>query len=117
MNLSMKSAGLSLLLILSFILCQGQPTNWVRQVKGSRESIAWKVLPDNSDFIYVAGTFTDSASFSPDINLYSEKNTAFLAKYDLEGNIIWVKALEGPGRSDGISIAIDTAGFIFFLGG
>src|SRR5688572_21353495 len=117
MKLNTKSAGLSVVLMVSFILCQGQPTNWVRQIKGSRESMAWKVLADNSGYVYVTGSYTDSASFSPDINLYSEKNTSFLAKYDLEGNIVWVKSFTGPGRNGGGSIAIDNAGFIYLLGG
>ncbi len=99
------------------MLCQGQATNWVRQIKDSKESFTFKVLSDDANFIYVTGIYEDSAFFSPGNILYSSQKASFLAKYDLLGNIIWVKSVAGPGRNYGTSIAIDNAGFIYLLGG
>lgn len=116
MKLNTKSTGLSFALLLSVMLCQGQATNWVRQIKSSKESFAFKVLADDADFIYVTGRYEDSISLSPDNILYSELTASFLAKYDLQGNVIWAKSVTGPGRNSGASIAVDSEGFIYLLG-
>ncbi len=70
---------------------------WIRQAGGPVHDEAISITLD-SNFIYVAGFFNFEATFE-DIRLETEHTYGiFLAKYDIDGNLIWVH-YEGPGGS------------------
>ncbi len=51
---------------------------------------------DNSGNIYVAGTFSGTVDFDPSLqsyNLSSNAQDVFFAKYDANGNFVWVKKM------------------------
>lgn len=67
---------------------------WVRQFGTSRHDFGNGVAVDTWGNIYVSG-FTQGGTFPGQVNLGGED--AFLAKYDSNGNQIWIRVWNGPG--------------------
>ena len=65
---------------------------WAKKAGGNGEDKGLSVSLDKTGNIYVAGSFTQSASFSGNTITNSGKNSAFLAKYNSNGSIQWAKA-------------------------
>lgn len=71
------------------------------------------LICDNNGNFYVTGTFTHTAIFDSTIKLTKTPGSgyifeSFLAKYDANGNVLWVRKLHGP--AIGISyVTIDNA--------
>ena len=62
--------------------------------------------------IYMAGNINGTVDFDPanvrgDDTLTSDGQDGFVAKWDLNGNFLWVRALGGPGSQAGKAIATD----------
>lgn len=77
------------------------------------------VAPDGS--IYATGTFSGNATFdggtNPDILLIAFGDfDAFLAKYDSNGNVQWVRQAGGVDQDRGHHLAVDTEGSIYLAG-
>ncbi|MGB4845809.1 MAG: hypothetical protein WBP16_15195, partial [Ferruginibacter sp.] len=76
---------------------------------------------DNTDHIYIAGQFDGRADFDIGINtaiLSSpiDDEDIFIAKYDLDFNIVWVKQIGGPSFQKVFSMDIDAAHNIYTTG-
>nr|MBA2582829.1 SBBP repeat-containing protein [Bacteroidota bacterium] len=73
----------------------------------------------SKDAVYVTGYIRDTALFNNDgaIKAISAgKKDAFIAKYDLSGNLIWLKRGGGPNDDEGSGITVDAEGFIYVTG-
>lgn len=75
---------------------------------------------DNANNIYVTGTFGDTANFDLQGGTYDVVSTgsqdAFVAKYNANGVLQWVKSYGGSGNDAGTGIEVDNAGNIFASG-
>ncbi|MFN1219011.1 SBBP repeat-containing protein [Chryseobacterium kwangjuense] len=75
---------------------------------------------DSMDHVYVTGSFRGTIDFdiTPGIlNLTSEAfDSAFIIKLDKNANMIWGKATQGAGVSEGTSIAVDSNFNVFVTG-
>ena len=90
---------------------------WAKQLggagdkNGSGTSIA--IDPTSGD-IYATGYFEGTADFDPGkgiVDLTSEGlRDIFISKLDRKGNLLWAKAMGGPGLDVGGSIAVDPSG-------
>ncbi|HYE96646.1 MAG TPA: hypothetical protein VD962_10585, partial [Rubricoccaceae bacterium] len=77
---------------------------------------------DGDGNVFVAGYFTGVATFdggdNPDTTLTTRSDfDAFLAKYDPNGNLLWVRQGGGVGQDTGRGIALDDEGNAYFGGG
>ncbi|HYV95326.1 MAG TPA: T9SS type A sorting domain-containing protein [Chitinophagales bacterium] len=96
---------------------------WAKRSGGARPFInstmdnGYAVATTIQGNVYVAGSFTDTATFGLDtlVNLGSG-NDVFIAKYDGDGNIIWVKQAGGVIDDEGRCLAVDEEGNVY-LGG
>jgi len=90
---------------------------WVKQAGGTDEDQGFSVATDGIGNILVTGRFRGQADFDS-TQKYSAGNSAdiFIAKYDLNGNLVWVKQAGGMGHDEGLGIAADAQGNSFVTG-
>jgi len=91
---------------------------WVKSAGSINNSAnARSVATDVSGNAYITGFFSRTATFE-DITLTSNDTypDVFVAKYNHEGNIVWVKQAGGPEIDHGNSITVNAAGTITISG-
>jgi len=74
------------------------------------------VAIDNVGNIYVTGVFTDTANFSGIVLNGKGGTEVFIAKYNLNGQIVWAKSVGGIKSDDGSGIALDKFGNVYVVG-
>ena len=94
-------------------------TGLAKQAGGTGSDQGNSVARDAAGNIYVTGSFQGTATFGP---LPGQTLTSagvgdiFLAKYDLAGNLQWVKQMGGTGNDTGTDIQVDAAGNVLISG-
>ncbi|MBD2462266.1 SBBP repeat-containing protein [Oscillatoria sp. FACHB-1407] len=83
---------------------------WEKQFGSSRNDTARGVAIDATGNIYVTGEFAGYGSF----NLGNDNG--FLAKYDRNGNQLWVRETGLPNSDIAYDVAVDAAGNIYIAG-
>lgn len=89
---------------------------WAKQSTGNATSDGWgfAVITDQEDNPYITGYFEDTLSFGS-YTLYSRKvYTAFLTKYDTNGNLLWAK--QSSPAWNGYGLASDKYNHIYLSG-
>jgi gliding motility-associated-like protein len=109
-----------------FLLChffalsgigQALPFTWAKSAGAGSDQEALGVTADANGNVYATGYIKGSNnSFSSVLITSAGGGDIFLAKYDLDGNIIWAKTAGGTGDDQGNSIAVDNAGNIYICG-
>jgi hypothetical protein len=91
---------------------------WARKAGGSGRDEALAIKCDAAGNCYVTGMFSDNCMFGS-----SNYNTTspgfldgFLAKYDPNGNLVWVKTVGGSYDEVGWSVTMDNSGMIYISG-
>lgn len=114
-------------LLAPFALCsllpvEAQPTwEWARRGSsaGNFDGVHGAgIATDPQGNIYVAGKFAGSAAFSdttPPVASFGDSD-AFLAKYDSQGQLHWVKQFGGSGSDEATAVAVDANGMVFVAG-
>lgn len=96
---------------------------WLLRVGGPGDDVGHDIAFDREGNIYLAGSFTDSATF-PSVNGPAKKVTGvgltiFLAKYDPSGKLAWVQTGTPSfnGQNEAFGVAIDPpTGTVFITG-
>jgi len=99
-------------LSLSNSTTHAQPANflWVEQAGGTDIDIGRAIATDGSGNSIVTGEFSGTATFG-DTTLTSDgSNDIFIAKYDGDGNFLWVEQAGGTDIDIGRAIATDGSG-------
>ncbi|MEW6305074.1 MAG: proprotein convertase P-domain-containing protein [Verrucomicrobiota bacterium] len=89
---------------------------WVRQDGGLGDDGAMGVAVGPEGHIYVTGYFEGTASFGPHQITSAGEADAYLARYDADGNILWVRRAGGEKVDLGWALAVDPAGHPFIAG-
>jgi Tol biopolymer transport system component len=94
---------------------------WARKIGGAGEDIPGAIELDGSDNVLIGGWFTSAGcDFDPGpgiVNLSSAGLTdIFFAKYDTNGNYIWVKSMGSTGYDGCHDIRADITGNVFITG-
>jgi hypothetical protein len=79
---------------------------WVKQAGAEYDDIGWAITSDNS-YLYLTGEFNGNASFGPLSVMTNGNVDAFAAKYDYDGNAVWVKRFGSTIIDKGRGIATD----------
>ncbi len=95
---------------------------WARNVgPGNTASTdLWDLIIDASNNIYITGYFNGSADFHPTSNspiLNSSSGSAFVCKYNANGDYIWTKQVAGQNGDIGRRLAVDGSGNVYVTGG
>jgi len=96
---------------------------WLIQAGGTGDDVGNDIAFDREQNIYLAGSFTDSATFpsvnGPSKTVTGAAETIFLAKYDPSGKLVWVQTGIGSfgGQNEAFGVAVDpAAGTVFITG-
>ena len=87
---------------------------WAKSAGGGS---ATSIAVDASGNIYVTGYFSNSTLIFGSTTLTNAGyDDIFLAKYDVNGNVLWAKSAGGSYRDDATSIAVDASGITYMAG-
>lgn len=113
---------LTIISLLIFIQAKAQTPSWswARCSKTGNDTTSlgegWCNAADSVGNNYVGGTFKDTLIFGIDTLTESIGLTAFVAKYDAFGNIMWARQPKGNAYSWIMSIASDNSGNVYVAG-
>lgn len=92
---------------------------WVKQAgapnRNSQDS-GRGIISDGSGNCYVTGWFEGTPVFADTLEHPIGKRDAFLAKYDANGNLLWVRTMGGQQNDQGNSVCLDAEGNIYCAG-
>ncbi|MCE3260795.1 MAG: hypothetical protein K0S12_2436, partial [Bacteroidetes bacterium] len=99
--------------------------NWSRAAFSDTtggKCVGLAIVRDNSNNLYVAGTYSGVADFDPSASVSKMTSTStaddiFIAKYSPSGNFIYAKSIGGTGTRSFGALAIDTSGYLYVCGG
>ena len=86
---------------------------WVGGASWSNRS---DVALDASGNIFVTGSFMGTTDFGGITLITTGFNDIFVAKYDPNGNLLWVRGFGGPSFEFGNTVAVDGAGNVVVVG-
>lgn len=90
---------------------------WVRRGGGAKIDRGYAVAADRAGNCYVTGHFQSSdAAFDSRPAPNAGDYDIFVAKYDAEGRLVWLKTAGGAGYDYGHGIAVDQVGRVFVSG-
>ncbi len=122
----MKPVILSFTLVLIIRSFSGQAVlDWVNKFDAAHNflsEIAYDIISDEDNNIYITGFFDDSIDFDPGVGeeIYTfgeDQTSAFIAKYSSSGEFIWVIPIgSNSGQAQGSSINFDEDGNIICTG-
>ncbi len=98
---------------------QAQTVEWAESAGGSGGLFdqARGIAVDAAGNSYVTGIFEGTANFAPLPSITSAGSTdIYVAKYDTDGNVLWVEQAGGISGDQGLGIAVDTAGNTYLTG-
>ncbi len=89
---------------------------WVNQAGGLSSDRAYAISSKNPGEIYLTGSFQDTAFFGTDTLISNEFIDMFLAKYDANGNHLWLKKAGGSSADTGFGLSEDDNQNIYVTG-
>jgi hypothetical protein len=107
-------------LILTANSTSAQTLKWVKQIGAGSHDQGRSIAFDASGNVYTTGTFNGTVDFDPGPGTFSLTSTAvedvFISKLDSSGNFIWAGKWGGGSFDLGLSIAVDSSGFVYTTG-
>jgi hypothetical protein len=89
---------------------------WLKKAGGSDYEVVEEIEVDQSGNIYMTGYFYGTANFN-NLSLTSGGGSdVFLAKYDTNGEIVWVQKAGGSNSDTGKSLFLDDNGDVYLAG-
>jgi len=90
---------------------------WVQKGGGAGRDHGYSVATDGASNVIVTGLIsTPSATFSGRTLVPTGPVSAFIAKYDSHGNLLFARLAGNMGYSEGVSVSLDPAGNILLAG-
>jgi hypothetical protein len=107
-------------LILTVQSTSAQTLTWAKQIGADAQDQGRSIAVDASGSIYTTGTFSDTVDFDPGIGNYFLTSTGlddvFISKLDSLGNFMWAGSWGWLNFDLGLSITVDTNGFVYSTG-
>lgn len=88
---------------------------WVKTAGGNKNDMG-SVIRYKGGQLYIAGYFTDTAYFESTVLIGKGETDGFIARYDVNGNLNWVRQLGGADADFCSAMDVDDAGNIFVSG-
>lgn len=95
---------------------------WAKKMGGpTSKDIAYSIVTDGNENVYLTGAFKGTAEFNPDgasttLTSTGDYYDCFIAKLNASGTFQWVKQLEGERDVIGHSLAVDSNGDVYTTG-
>jgi len=90
---------------------------WGKLAGSSGNDEGYAIGNDSAGNVYVTGYFSGTANFSGKTISSSGGNDIFLAKYNTNGDIQWVKKYGAAGHDYGMGVKVDPYNRVFLTGG
>jgi len=90
---------------------------WIKQAgnKNGRDN-GFQIVTDDFDNCYITGNFTGEATFGDTIVSSKDADDCYIAKYNNQGELVWIKTFGGKESQVGNSLAIQSNGEIVLAG-
>ncbi len=90
---------------------------WVRQAGGSADDFARAVAIDAEGNCYLTGSFqSPTVDFGGQSVQRNSDSEIYVAKFDGEGKVLWVRQAGGTGGGSGNGIAVGADGYVYVCG-
>jgi hypothetical protein len=89
---------------------------WAKSSGGVGDDLGYKIELDASGNIYTAGIFSGTASFEASMLTSRGGYDVYLAKYDFQGRLLWVRQLGGVGYETVWGLSVDASGNAYITG-
>jgi Secretion system C-terminal sorting domain/Beta-propeller repeat len=89
---------------------------WAKQAGGGSTDLGGNVSVDSKSNSYITGHFSDTAAFGSFHIISRGGYDMFVAKYDRNGNCIWVQQAGGEYTDDGHGVSVDANGNCYITG-
>ncbi len=89
---------------------------WAKQVGGAAEERYGDIAIDRGDNIIVTGGFEFMADFNDTTLVGTGNRDVFLARYEADGTLTWIRGFGGRGLAEGDRIVLDENGETYILG-
>lgn len=90
--------------------------DWVLKAGGVNIDEGQSVATDLEGNVYVAGNFQETANFDGQVLTATNENDLFLSKYNGQGKLIWVQAINGEKSESVCDIVMDSDGKLLLFG-
>jgi hypothetical protein len=94
----------------------GGTFQWVKSEGGPDYDSGWAINVDSNNNVYLTGYYNTDANFGSTIKVSQGAGDIYVAKYNNDGILQWVKTAGGPWSDTGQSIVLDRNGSIFVTG-
>jgi hypothetical protein len=89
---------------------------WARSEGSAGNEKALGVTYDASGNVIICGYYTDTTVFGGVMTASTNYKDIFIAKYDMNGNFLWMQHAGGPGEEEAKSVVCDNSGNIYICG-
>ena len=89
---------------------------WVRQAGGTAPDLSQGIDTDLCGNAIITGYFRDQTDFEGTTLISEGLNDVFIAKYDFDGNLVWVRKAGGESYDYSHSISVDASGAAVIAG-
>jgi hypothetical protein len=89
---------------------------WVKIAGGTQADACTSVSALQDGSCYITGSFSQSANFSGKQITGDGGSDVFIAKYDKDGSLLWVKSAGGSGADAGTAVSTDQNGYCYVAG-
>ncbi len=87
---------------------------WAKSIGGAEHDAGYSITTDAVGNFYFTGKFSGTVDFDPGPGMMNVVSVgvsdAFVQKLDANGNLVWVRSIDGTDLDIGTSIAIDSSG-------
>lgn len=84
--------------------------SWARPLSSPAWDIGLALALDGNDDIVVAGAFSGSLHIGDESLKSAGEADAFVARFDIEGELLWARRAGGPGWDEAAGVAVDREG-------
>jgi len=93
---------------------------WARVIPGDVGTAAYSIVADASGDIYLTGEYYETTDFDPGSGVFNltpnGDRDAFVLKLSADGDFVWAISVGGTEPDNGITVAVDPAGFVIMSG-
>ena len=104
------------LLLPLYSLAQPSEWEWAAAGSGPQQERGYDIVSDNYGNVYVVGTFEASFTLGSEFNQSQGNGDIFIAKFNAQGETVWIRSEGGTGLDEGFSIAIDGNNDLYISG-
>lgn len=89
---------------------------WAKQAGGNLFDQGQGIVTNQANDIFITGYFMSTATFSSTTIPADGHRAIFLAKYDSNGDLSWVRKASGPGIDESYDVTLDSSGNVIVTG-